>query len=609
MTDNNISSSREQQEKNSSIFIFSPQPSQTTTTQQTTNLLAQRLSPLLCALLKSFHAIPIRLKILLDKVFEHLSSQEIEILLLNCGWTLEDYQRGYLNYSNGLWQCVPLHSELQLLQSASLLLSPEFTLLTAQLRQSALHSLLALVVSAGGNNVNNNGGVSTSNEATNGPVVEQQHSQNDQNSTTETEQKGDEVKEEQREKEFSQESLNGIIEKMTDSEETKPSFEEDEEDGKNIEEEIVEDEEEKCDDQNLLNFHRRSSSLSTGTTTSNNSSLNGGEIVLKEGGIGGGGGKRRVQCPICLKTYCDKGALKIHNSAVHLKEIHFCTVSGCDRAFSSRRSRNRHSLNLNMHANIFGCGKIRRRNTTDSTAPNTVTTNIHLPKRRKTLSDHQLLFATQRRHKYEIGSGGSGEGELKRKKKSEQPSLTSFFNNTTINTDNSSFIFPSLFPPPLQQSPLQPLQLSQPSQQLPQPSQLSPQPSQLSLKPSQPSIQPSQLSHLPLQPQPHQSYLPSPQPQPTRSSPPLPPSTHLPQQLPPPQQPQQPQQLHLQSPLPQLPTLPILLSPTLWSSIQQQKQQIFVSNNNKISIQEIIRLLSPKINRNCTSTSLTQQQQ
>ena len=70
-----------------------------------------------------------------------------------------------------------------------------------------------------------------------------------------------------------------------------------------------------------------------------------------------------------------------------------------------------------MHANIFGCGKIRRRNTTDSTAPN-IATNIHLPKRRKTLSDHQLLFATQRRHKFEIGNGGSGgEGEEQKRKK------------------------------------------------------------------------------------------------------------------------------------------------------------------------------------------------
>lgn len=49
--------------------------------------------------------------------------------------------------------------------------------------------------------------------------------------------------------------------------------------------------------------------------------------------------KRRVQCQKCLKTFCDKGALKIHNSAVHLKEMHRCTVPGCQMMFSSRRSR------------------------------------------------------------------------------------------------------------------------------------------------------------------------------------------------------------------------------------------------------------------------------
>lgn len=32
--------------------------------------------------------------------------------------------------------------------------------------------------------------------------------------------------------------------------------------------------------------------------------------------------KRRVQCQKCGKTFCDKGALKIHNSAVHLREMH-----------------------------------------------------------------------------------------------------------------------------------------------------------------------------------------------------------------------------------------------------------------------------------------------
>ncbi|UXI15727.1 forkhead domain-containing protein [Sarcoptes scabiei] len=58
-------------------------------------------------------------------------------------------------------------------------------------------------------------------------------------------------------------------------------------------------------------------------------------------------GKKRVQCSVCLKTFCDKGALKIHFSAVHLREMHKCTVEGCNMMFSSRRSRNRHSANPN----------------------------------------------------------------------------------------------------------------------------------------------------------------------------------------------------------------------------------------------------------------------
>ena len=52
-------------------------------------------------------------------------------------------------------------------------------------------------------------------------------------------------------------------------------------------------------------------------------------------------GKKRVQCNVCLKTFCDKGALKIHFSAVHLREMHKCSVEGCNMMFSSRRSRNR----------------------------------------------------------------------------------------------------------------------------------------------------------------------------------------------------------------------------------------------------------------------------
>jgi len=58
-------------------------------------------------------------------------------------------------------------------------------------------------------------------------------------------------------------------------------------------------------------------------------------------------GKKRVQCNVCMKTFCDKGALKIHFSAVHLREMHKCSVHGCTMMFSSRRSRNRHSANPN----------------------------------------------------------------------------------------------------------------------------------------------------------------------------------------------------------------------------------------------------------------------
>ncbi|XP_060574055.1 zinc finger protein basonuclin-1-like isoform X2 [Ruditapes philippinarum] len=61
----------------------------------------------------------------------------------------------------------------------------------------------------------------------------------------------------------------------------------------------------------------------------------------------GPNGKKRVLCSACNKTFCDKGALKIHYSAVHLKEMHKCSVEGCTMMFSSRRSRNRHSANPN----------------------------------------------------------------------------------------------------------------------------------------------------------------------------------------------------------------------------------------------------------------------
>ncbi|CAB1444158.1 unnamed protein product [Pleuronectes platessa] len=70
-------------------------------------------------------------------------------------------------------------------------------------------------------------------------------------------------------------------------------------------------------------------------------------------GVSGSGGcigslkKGRVYCNACEKTFYDKGTLKIHYNAVHLKIKHKCTIEGCNMVFSSLRSRNRHSANPN----------------------------------------------------------------------------------------------------------------------------------------------------------------------------------------------------------------------------------------------------------------------
>ena len=42
------------------------------------------------------HAIPIQLKIPLDILFQSLSEDEVNKILKGYGWTMEDYQRGYI---------------------------------------------------------------------------------------------------------------------------------------------------------------------------------------------------------------------------------------------------------------------------------------------------------------------------------------------------------------------------------------------------------------------------------------------------------------------------------------------------------------------------------
>lgn len=59
-----------------------------------------------------------------------------------------------------------------------------------------------------------------------------------------------------------------------------------------------------------------------------------------------------VQCSICKRMYSNKGTLRVHFKSVHLREMHRCTVPGCDMMFTSVRSRNRHSQNPNLHRTL-----------------------------------------------------------------------------------------------------------------------------------------------------------------------------------------------------------------------------------------------------------------
>lgn len=82
-----------------------------------------------------------------------------------------------------------------------------------------------------------------------------------------------------------------------------------------------------------------------------------GERTLDCGGGGqdriqGSGGGSPITCHVCQKVYSNKGTFRAHYKTVHLRLLHKCKVPGCDTSFSSVRSRNRHSQNLNLHRNL-----------------------------------------------------------------------------------------------------------------------------------------------------------------------------------------------------------------------------------------------------------------
>lgn len=68
-----------------------------------------------------------------------------------------------------------------------------------------------------------------------------------------------------------------------------------------------------------------------------------------QNGLQAGGGGSPITCHICQKLYSNKGTFRAHYKTVHLRLLHKCKVPGCDTAFSSVRSRNRHSQNPNLH--------------------------------------------------------------------------------------------------------------------------------------------------------------------------------------------------------------------------------------------------------------------
>ncbi|XP_059384493.1 zinc finger protein basonuclin-2 [Carassius carassius] len=131
-----------------------------------------------------------------------------------------------------------------------------------------------------------------------------------------------------------------------------------------------------------------------------------GELISDSSGTGErSSSKARVSCSACAKTFYDKGTLKIHFNAVHLKIKHRCTVEGCNMMFSSLRSRNRHSANPNprLHAALEQAtrrflAQPRRSVLRESTSP------VSMANTNTVFTDHQIPVICE-------GGGGGATGD------------------------------------------------------------------------------------------------------------------------------------------------------------------------------------------------------
>lgn len=60
-----------------------------------------------------------------------------------------------------------------------------------------------------------------------------------------------------------------------------------------------------------------------------------------------------IKCGACRKVFQNHFGVKHHYENAHLKLLHKCNIDGCNAGFSSKRSRDRHSSNLNLHRKLL----------------------------------------------------------------------------------------------------------------------------------------------------------------------------------------------------------------------------------------------------------------
>lgn len=63
------------------------------------------------------------------------------------------------------------------------------------------------------------------------------------------------------------------------------------------------------------------------------------------------------KCSACGKIFQNHFSVKTHYQNVHLKLMHKCTVDGCNAKFPSKRSRDRHSANQNLHRKLLSTSR------------------------------------------------------------------------------------------------------------------------------------------------------------------------------------------------------------------------------------------------------------